>query len=218
MNVTLQVVVALHRFRNIDILSQGLFRIVVSVTSTDNSDEGEHFRLMTLGHTRRPASDGRHTVESDYCKEFIPDPDNEMIGNGAWGSSRTFFVRYEGQVEPLTEMMTFELDVPICDAFSATRDFLVVHYDLYHLQKERMVNPDANNAHADLAKFAFVQRRSAPIPNPSLCVNTYLPLVFQKWYFATITSTVHITMVGFVVSNEGDMRDVEYRARTAILL
>eukprot|EP00759_Apiculatamorpha_spiralis_P011691 PhF_6_TR18945/c0_g1_i5/m.27765 len=217
--IAVQVSVALHRLRNVDLLSQGLYRTVTSLTTiTSGGGEGEeeeerNARVVSIQHTKRnKITSGRYCSHSDFKELLDANSESEILSKNSWAATRAFYVRYENQVEPLTDVVTFEFDVPLELAFSLNKDKVFLHFDLYHIQKEHL-RPETPARKLTLQDYCFVQRRSLPLFFPTLCIHTYLPVMFHEWYCAMLSTTVHSCIVGFNFSdpNVDQFNDEQYQ-------
>eukprot|EP00906_Rhabdomonas_costata_P001468 RCo002446 len=182
----LEIVVNFDKFRNVDLLSQGLYCVAVSI----GTEDGEVWaRPVGVAHSETAGREGRYVVKPSPLY-----PREELAAEDGIFYTRTFYLRFLEQVECLDEVVTFRLE---CEATRLLKqDLLVATFDLLHLAREGMeaLGPSEPIPRSKLAKV-----RTQKVPLAAVCagLNLYVPVTFSDWYFGVVGCTFHTALLEF---------------------
>eukprot|EP00754_Rhynchopus_humris_P026236 Rhum_TRINITY_DN15001_c4_g1::Rhum_TRINITY_DN15001_c4_g1_i1::g.133249::m.133249 len=147
--VTVEFVVSFLKFRNIDLLQQGLYKVVLTARTeasagkegSKDTKEGVAVPLEILSNK----SDGRRGVWQDQRKATYPTEGLDESAGEMW--TRSFFVRYQEQVELLTESARFTVDLDLGAASQHWSDSMLLTFELFHIAKEQLEKMPAEGYH-----------------------------------------------------------------------
>eukprot|EP01059_Diplonema_ambulator_P030436 TRINITY_DN5213_c0_g1_i3.p1 TRINITY_DN5213_c0_g1~~TRINITY_DN5213_c0_g1_i3.p1 ORF type:complete len:660 (+),score=128.24 TRINITY_DN5213_c0_g1_i3:397-2376(+) len=125
----IEFLVSFLKLRNIDLLQQGLYRVAVSMKMEQGSKEAAVPVATYCNDPSGRRGQWQDTYQPTYPEKKI-DPENKSF------HTRTFFVRFQEQVEVLDEVVHFRVE---CDAMQVLRtwgDNVVLTFDLWHVSKE----------------------------------------------------------------------------------
>eukprot|EP01062_Namystynia_karyoxenos_P028894 TRINITY_DN21810_c0_g1_i1.p1 TRINITY_DN21810_c0_g1~~TRINITY_DN21810_c0_g1_i1.p1 ORF type:complete len:1089 (+),score=230.94 TRINITY_DN21810_c0_g1_i1:91-3357(+) len=123
-----EVVVSFLKFRNIDLFSQGLHYVGVSLKAEHTGAAAVPIALYSS------PSGGRRAKWAEPHSPRYPPAELDYVASA--GLTRTFNVRFQEQVELLTEAFRFHLVLPLPDACRPWRDSATLSFDLYFCSKE----------------------------------------------------------------------------------
>eukprot|EP01064_Diplonema_japonicum_P000500 TRINITY_DN10325_c0_g1_i1.p1 TRINITY_DN10325_c0_g1~~TRINITY_DN10325_c0_g1_i1.p1 ORF type:complete len:948 (+),score=155.05 TRINITY_DN10325_c0_g1_i1:1300-4143(+) len=126
---TIEFLVSFLKLRNIDLLQQGLYRVSVGVKMEQGDKEAAVPIAMYCNDPSGRRGQWQDANHPTYPDRFI-DSENKTF------CTRTFFVRFQEQIEVLDEVAHFRVE---CDAMQVVRtwgDNVVFTFDLWHCSKE----------------------------------------------------------------------------------
>eukprot|EP01063_Lacrimia_lanifica_P022225 TRINITY_DN29887_c0_g1_i1.p2 TRINITY_DN29887_c0_g1~~TRINITY_DN29887_c0_g1_i1.p2 ORF type:complete len:917 (+),score=363.52 TRINITY_DN29887_c0_g1_i1:198-2948(+) len=129
---TLDVVVNLLRFTNIDLLSQGMYYVAVSLRSRPEADEGvpgvpgKPYTYHERAPKRGADQWGGHAPGTKL------DPDAHRL------RSRGFYIRYTEEEENMRLRCGFSVSVDALRLFKQGGDDALIKFELYHLSKDQL--------------------------------------------------------------------------------
>eukprot|EP00668_Euglena_longa_P000402 GGOE01000514.1.p1 GENE.GGOE01000514.1~~GGOE01000514.1.p1 ORF type:complete len:859 (-),score=234.85 GGOE01000514.1:134-2710(-) len=179
---TLDVVINFDKFRNIDLLSQGLYCVGVSVATENGEIQG---MPVALHHSSLHGREGQYTTkaEDNYPKEAICRGERKAY-------THSFYIQYLEQVELLDEIVTFRLEA---EAVSLLRDdTLHVKMELFHIQRENMEGLEHG---LPRNKMPLLESRVIPLHGCGASLTTYIPVAFNEWYFGVVCCSFHTCLI-----------------------
>eukprot|EP01065_Artemidia_motanka_P032361 TRINITY_DN39375_c0_g1_i1.p1 TRINITY_DN39375_c0_g1~~TRINITY_DN39375_c0_g1_i1.p1 ORF type:complete len:1014 (+),score=341.63 TRINITY_DN39375_c0_g1_i1:63-3044(+) len=124
---SVDIVVNFLKFRNLDLLQQGLFYVSVSARAEGGGD-GEAVAVY------RNSTDGRRPRWAEEGSPRYPAAAVDAAGRSV--ATRSFYVRFQEQVEVLSETAHLRIRFPAATACRPWRDGAVLTFDLHHCSKE----------------------------------------------------------------------------------
>eukprot|EP01060_Flectonema_neradi_P014804 TRINITY_DN2145_c2_g2_i1.p1 TRINITY_DN2145_c2_g2~~TRINITY_DN2145_c2_g2_i1.p1 ORF type:complete len:937 (+),score=137.10 TRINITY_DN2145_c2_g2_i1:112-2922(+) len=128
---TAEILITFLKLRNIDLLQQGLYNVSVTARVKDNSDKKSNITPLDL---RCSDVSGRRGMWEDTPNDLYPDA--EILYGKKIIYTRTFFVRFQEQVEVLDEVAAFKVEFDINKLLRTWKDGVVLTFDLWHCSKE----------------------------------------------------------------------------------
>ena len=130
---TAEILVSFLKLRNIDLLQQGLYNISVTARAKSDDDGGKKNDVTPVGLHCSDVTGRRGLWEDAPCELY---PDAEIIRTQNIIYTRTFFIRFQEQVEILDEVACFRIEYDINHIIRNWKDSVVLTFDLHHCPKE----------------------------------------------------------------------------------
>jgi len=189
--LSLDVVVNFDKFRNVDLLSQGIYCIGVSIMT---QKEDIHGIPVSLQHSSVHGREGQYTLRVDT--RHRPE---ELSRTERKAFTHSFTVQFLEQVELLNEVVTFRLEG---EAIRLLReDTLHARLELFHLPRDQLDKLPMSHA---LVRGPLLETRIIPLYGCGGGLHVYVPVAFNDCNFGVVSCSFHTCITGIAFEQAPD--------------